>query len=117
MKKSQAERVKKIIDIFIKKHWLYKENKDIKTSIRESKHYGSPGWYGVYIATDGNWYDYLYSNEGYYVDEAEAKEFGIKAGSTGGIQIELEKFINKKMKWKKGDHYFELEGGGVLYIY
>ena len=118
MKKEEAKRVKKLIDSWVKKHWLWKkfpEDRMIHTQIEESD--VSKGWWGVKIYTDGLWYDYLYTNEGYYVDEVEAKEFGIKKGATGGVQDELQVFLNKKMKWGKEEHYFEPYGQGILDLY
>jgi len=53
----------------------------------------------------------------YYVDEIEAKEFGIKAGASGGSINTLERHISEKMGWREHEHYFEVYGMGIIYIY
>ena len=119
MKKTQAVRVKKIIQIWInKKTKEYKKSGlsyPVSLSLNESENW--KGHWGVLIATDGDALDDLYSDEGYYVGEVEAKEFGIKAGATGGNREQLEKFVNKMMKFKSKDHYLENDGYGVISYY
>lgn len=119
MKKTQALKSKKIIQTWINKK--IKEDKKsglsypVSLSIQESDSW--KGHWGVLIATDGDALDDLYNDEGYYVDEVEAKEFGIKPGATGGNREQLQKFVNKMMKFKSSDHYLENDSYGVISYY
>lgn len=115
MNKKQALKVKKLIEMWVRKHKLWKLSKEVKVRIQESKY--EKNWYGVYISTDSYWYDYLYNNGGDLIEELAANDYGLPSGYTLGFQSDLEKHILKRMKWKRNDHYFDSEGMGVLYMY
>lgn len=118
MKKAEAERAAKHVKRIVKKLGKgYPSYADHTTvSVIKSSYAGS-NEYGVRLATDATAYDYLYENQGYYVDQFEAAEFGIKPGPTGGHRTKLEQELAKAMKWKPGEHYFENYGGGMMDLF
>ena len=81
-------------------HDKYKIERMFRVRVQQSEH--APSWWGVYVYTDGDIYEELY-------DYNNPKAFDNRD--------KIMAAINKKMKWRPGDHYFEHEGGGVMFLY
>jgi len=102
MKKTDVVKVKRIVQIELNKiakkyKWYDKPVLDIVESEVEPNHWA------VQVRTDADSYDYFYD---YFAEKTSHK-----------LQNEVMKTVDKKMKWKKGEHYFEPFGEGILNLY
>ena len=103
MKLNEAKKVMKIVKSELTKlgkKYKWDSNSIPAIEVAESKQF--PGWYGVEVRTDAESYDYFYDN---YLGTAEK------------LQDKIENIINKKMGWRKEEHYFENWGQGIICLY
>ena len=108
MKRQEANRAARIIKVELRKlgkKWGCEKHRwDSEPIIRvvESEH--SKGWWGVEIRTDGDSYEAFY-------------EMGLAPYSAEKNHQKVMAVLDKKMHFRKGEHYFENYGGGILIYY
>ena len=101
MKKQEAIKAAKLIKIQLNKLKNSYRFKDLKENfmftIKVQESDSSKDWFGVHIYTDAEAYDAFY-------DSWRNQEL-------------IQKAVNKQLKAKEDDHYFERDGGGILTFY